>query len=182
MPIVTLQLIEGYDAATKARLGTAITGTVRSIVPAAPEAVTIVIQDIPAENYMRGGASRAPAPALPDAADTVRSFLSAMEARDLDRARAMVGQGFVMTFPGAVELRELEELIEWARPRYRFVRKTYERFDAMGGVVYCFGTLAGEWNDGSAFEGIRFIDRFELEGGSIIRQDVWNDMGEVGRK
>jgi hypothetical protein len=25
-------------------------------------------------------------------------------------------------------------------PRYRFVKKTYDRFDAMGGLVYCFGS------------------------------------------
>ena len=46
-------------------------------------------------------------------------------------------------------------------------------------LVYCFGTLSGEWLDGTSFEGIRFIDRFEVVGDKISRQDVWNDMGEV---
>ncbi len=50
-----------------------------------------------------------------------------------------------------------------------------------GASVYCFGTLGGEWPDGTAFDGIRFIDRFELQGGLITRQDVWNDMAEVAR-
>lgn len=182
MPIVTLQLLQGYDAAVKERLGNAVTETVRAIVPAAPEAVTVIIQEIPPENYMRGGTSRPPAPALPDPSLVVRAFLEAMEARDLARASVFLGDDFVMTFPGGVRLQRLEELVEWARPRYRFVRKSYERFDAAGGVVYCFGTLTGEWNNGTAFDGIRFIDRFELAGGLIVRQDVWNDMGEVGRK
>ncbi len=30
-----------------------------------------------------------------------------------------------------------------------------------------------------AFEGIRFIDRFEVTAGKITRQDVWNDIAEV---
>ena len=41
------------------------------------------------------------------------------------------------------------------------------------------GTLHGRWLDGSAFDGIRFIDRFEIRGGRIVRQDVWNDAGEL---
>ena len=58
--------------------------------------------------------------------------------------------------------------------------ETTEAFHAKGvAVVYTQGTLSGEWPDGSAFSGIRFIDRFELTGGKITRQDVWNDMGEV---
>jgi len=32
--------------------------------------------------------------------------------------------------------------------------------------------------DGRPFEGIRFIDRFEIQDGLIVKQDVWNDMGE----
>jgi hypothetical protein len=63
------------------------------------------------------------------------------------------------------------------------VKKTIERVDVTAGesgpIVYCFGGLYGEWPDGEAFEGIRYIDRFEIGGGRITRQDVWNDMGEV---
>ena len=46
-------------------------------------------------------------------------------------------------------------------------------------VVYARGALSGEWPDGAAFEGVRFIDRFEITGGKIVRQDVWNDIGEA---
>ena len=45
-------------------------------------------------------------------------------------------------------------------------------------VVHCHGTLSGEWPDGEAFAGIRFIDRFEVQGELLHRQDVWNDLGE----
>jgi ferredoxin--NADP+ reductase len=61
--------------------------------------------------------------------------------------------------------------------------QTYERFDSLPGgdlsLVYCFGTLSGEWPDGKAFTSIRFIDRFEIVSGKIIRQDVWNDIAEM---
>jgi hypothetical protein len=78
----------------------------------------------------------------------------------------------------------LQELIDWAKPRYRFVKKTYEGYDAMQSagdeaIVYCRGTLSGEWPDGEAFEGIRFIDRFEITNGKITRQDVWNDIADI---
>jgi len=112
-------------------------------------------------------------------AGVVHAYLQAMEARDLSAARALLAPGFSMTFPGPVTMHRLEELIAWAAPRYRFVKKSYERFDAVQGLVYCFGTLSGEWPDGTPFAGIRFIDRFELEGGLITRQDVWNDIAEV---
>lgn len=109
----------------------------------------------------------------------VRAYLAAMERRDLAAAQALLADGFTMTFPGNVRMTSLSELISWSKPRYRFVKKTYDRFDTMSGLCYCFGTLYGEWLDGSAFSGIRFIDRFELLDGLITRQDVWNDMAEM---
>ena len=47
---------------------------------------------------------------------------------------------------------------------------------------YCFGTLAGEWPDGRAFGGIRFIDCFTVKGGLLVDQTVWNDLAEVRGK
>lgn len=114
----------------------------------------------------------------------VQAYLDAMQARQLDKARALLGDGFQMIFPGTGAMTTLEQLIDWAGPRYRFVTKTYDGYDAMQGedgtaIVYCRGTLAGEWPDGTAFSGIRFIDRFELAAGRITRQDVWNDIAET---
>jgi hypothetical protein len=45
-------------------------------------------------------------------------------------------------------------------------------------VVYCHGTLEGCWLDGTAFSGVRFIDRFLVQGGLLVSQDVWNDLAE----
>lgn len=184
MPIVELHVLEGYNSQEKQRLGEALTDAVRFVVPAAPDLVTVMIHDMPTDSYYRGRRQRSPAPARPDPAQIVKDYLAAMEARDLETARSLLGDGFSMTFPGTRPMHSLEELIEWSKPRYKFVTKTYEGFDAMMGteeaaIVYCRGTLQGEYHDGSAFDGIRFIDRFEVTGGKITKQEVWNDMAEV---
>ena len=183
MPIVELHVLEGYGEDAKRRLGEALTDAVRIVVPAPPEAVTVMIHEMPTAHYYRGGVQRSGAEALPDAEDLVRDYLAAMEARDLSKAESMLGEGFEIRFPGTKVMTRLAELIDWAAPRYRFVTKTYEGFDvaSAGGatVVYCRGTLAGEWPDGTTFAGIRFIDRFEVTDGKITRQDVWNDIAET---
>lgn len=183
MPIIEAHLLVGYDEAAKTRLGKALTDAVQLVVPASPDAITVILHEMPKSHYMRGGTHRNGAPALPDPCMIVRDYLAAMEARDLDSARAILGEGFVMNFPGACGLTTLEELIAWSKPRYRFVKKTYDGFEALQGdncaVVYVRGTLYGEWPDGTAFEGIRYIDRFEVTAGQITKQDVWNDIAET---
>ncbi|MCG6112448.1 MAG: nuclear transport factor 2 family protein [Paracoccus sp.] len=112
--------------------------------------------------------------------DLVMRFLAAMQARDMDAARAMLSPGAVLQFPGAAPMTDLAQVVAWAAPRYRFVRKDHHGADvsADGAVVHCHGTLSGEWPDGTPFAGVRFIDRFEIRDGLIIRQDVWNDIAE----
>ncbi len=184
MPVVELHILEGYTADDKRRLGEALTDAVRLVVPAPPEAITVMLHEMPTEAYYRGRTTRTGAAALPDPADVVRGYLHAMERRDLEAAQAMLSSDFVMQFPGAAPMTQLSELIAWSRPRYQSVAKTYDGVDAMqsageAAVVYARGTLHGVWLDGTSFDGIRFIDRFELVGGKITRQDVWNDMAEA---
>jgi ketosteroid isomerase-like protein len=123
-----------------------------------------------------------PADTDQDAAALVRRFLDAMERRDLDAAAALTAPGFAMTFPGNARFERLADLVDWARPRYRFVRKRYDRVDVAPAddhtAVYCFGTLEGEWPDGTPFAGIRFIDRFAVRDGRLVDQLVWNDLAE----
>lgn len=113
------------------------------------------------------------------AIETVRAFLAAVERRDFMQAESFLHGDFEMVFPGDRRMTKLAELAQWAGTRYRFVRKSYDHSDVAGAVVYCIGTLSGEWRDGTAFAGIRFIDRFELCDGLIRRQDVWNDIAET---
>ena len=184
MPVVELHVLEGYNSKEKQRLGQALTDAVRFVVPATPELVTIMIHDMPTENYYRGRIQRRPAAARPDQELIIKDYLSAMEARDLEKANTLLAQGFTMSFPGTGPMTTLDALIQWSKPRYKFVTKTYEGFDALqssgdASIVYCRGTLQGEYHDGSCFEAIRFIDRFEVIDGKITKQDVWNDMAEV---
>jgi hypothetical protein len=57
-----------------------------------------------------------------------------------------------------------------------------DRFDVCPGkgetVVYSIGTLYGEWIDGTSFEGNRYVDRFVVQNGQIVKMDVWNDSAE----
>ncbi len=115
----------------------------------------------------------------------VERYLTSLENRDLQAAAGCLAPGAVLVFPGGKVYSHPEEVAEGARHRYRWVRKTIERWDLLIGnrgkaVVYCLGTLWGEALDGTHFEGIRFIDRFELQDGLIARQEVWNDLAEAG--
>ena len=113
----------------------------------------------------------------------IHDFLSTMENRDLAKAKGFLAEGFTMIFPGGNNFTTLEQLIDWSRDRYNWVKKHYERFDEVpaeeGQIVYCYGMLYGEWLDGTNFDNIRFIDRFTVRDGKLIDQRVWNDMGEV---
>ena len=120
------------------------------------------------------------------AGDLAVAYLQAMEARDLDAARAMVVDGpMEIIFPGGRRFTGIDEIIQNSSGRYRVVRKRIDNRDMWrsGGRVRVMitGTLYGEWPDGTAFEGIRFIDWFEIEEAPvprISRQHVWNDSGE----
>lgn len=184
MPVITVTLIEGYDEATRRDLAERLTDAAVSAIGAPVDGTTVVINEVPPANYMRGRTGRTPGrpPAAP--AQIVRDYLGAMEQRNLEDARALLDPNFVMTFPGGNEFRRPEELFDWAKSRYSGVAKTYARFDEVpndgdGAVVYCSGTLHGKWPDGTSFDGIRFIDRFVVNNGKIVDQKVWNDIAEV---
>lgn len=118
---------------------------------------------------------------------TCEAFLMAMENRDLDLARSFVAvDGLEMVFPGGHRFGSLEAMVAGAAGRYRFVGKRFDRRDTWRSgedeCVLIAGVLYGEWLDGSAFDGIRFVDLFDLRGGKIRRQQVWNDMGEYRLK
>lgn len=109
------------------------------------------------------------------------SYLTATENNELDKAQAMLADSVMMTFPGGLEFTTLDQFITWAFGCFNAVNKSYERFDEINtvdqSVVYCMGTLRGEFSDGTVFSGVRFIDRFTVVDGKITDQRVWNDLG-----
>ncbi len=181
MPVVSITLLPGYDPDTQHRMVNRVANAVRSVI-ATPEAgTTVFINEV--STYRRDGkvfsGGRAPHPV---ASEVVKSFLQAMQERNLTLAQSFLHPDFAMCFPGGVHMRTLSELIGWAQQRYSAISKNYEQFEESwqgdATVVFCHGTLQGTWLQGEPFEGIRFIDRVEVRDGLITRQDVWNDLAE----
>jgi len=119
-----------------------------------------------------------------DACAFVCSYLVAMEQRDLALAQRYVAPAAQFVFPGGVHRRGLAEIAGGSATRYRSIGKHIERCDRCEHpdgttIVYVLGTLHGVWLDGDAFDGIRFVDRFELRDGLICKQEVWNDSAEA---
>ena len=182
MPVITVTLIRGYDADTRQRLCKRLTDATLATIDAPAEAVTVALHEVDAVGYMRGGQSRSPGKAPRPPAEICLDFLAAQGSRNLDQARALCADGFEMIFPGPARFTDFQDLIDWAAPRYASIAKRIERVEEapLGAsvAVWITGTLYGNRLDGSAFEGIRFVDRFEVAGGKIARQDVWNDLAE----
>ncbi|MFW8565039.1 tautomerase family protein [Orrella sp. 11846] len=180
MPILNVSLLEGYAPHTRQALGQALTKAVQQVIDAHPDAIVVCFNEIGEHNYYRGGQSRRAGAARTAPADIVKDFLLAMQARDLQKANTYLASGFTMTFPGSEPMTTLAELVEFSKDRYRFVKKNFESFDTAWqddlAIVYCHGTLYGEALDGSSFEGIRFMDRFEVRGSQLTKQQVWNDL------
>lgn len=181
MPVTQITLLPGYPREVQERLVNRVSDAVRSVINSAEAGTTTFINEV--STYRRDGrVFSGGGAAHPVASEVVKSFLEAMQSRDLPRAQSHLAPGFAMSFPGGARFTALEDLVAWGRTRYQRVGKRFERFDECwtpeGTVVYCHGTLEGQWLDGSAFEGIRFIDRFLVGSGLLVRQDVWNDLAE----
>ena len=116
---------------------------------------------------------------MSDPAALAQRFLSAVERRDAAACTSMMAPEIEMVFPGGVRHGSIEALFASSATRYRSVGKTITQIEAFDGgdrsIVYVSGTLHGIWLNGQDFDGIRFIDRFEILNGLIVRQEVWND-------
>lgn len=183
MPVITVTLIEGYDDEFRRRFSQRLSDTARMFTGAAADGVTIVINEVNRASYMRGRLNRTPGPPPIPPAEIILSYLAAMETRNLQLARSFLARNFVMTFPGGAQFGSPAELLAWSKDRYKSIAKkiagVHEVPAEEGAVVYCMGTLAGEWPDGSTFDDIRFIDRFTVRDGLLVDQQVWNDLAEA---
>lgn len=66
MPVVTVTLMDGYDATTRAQLCARLTDAVTATIAAPLDGVTVIINEVPAANYMRGRQQRIPGAAQSD--------------------------------------------------------------------------------------------------------------------
>lgn len=99
-------------------------------------------------------------------------------------ARRFTAPELRIRFTGGRAMQDPAECTAFNVSRYRWVRKKVERTETVAGgnneecVVYSLGTLYGEWPDGGAFEGNRYVDRYVVRQGLITEMDVWNDSAE----
>ncbi len=112
----------------------------------------------------------------------VSSFLEASMAPDPVRAATFMSEDVQITFAGGRVMPDPQAITAFNGSRYAWVKKALGNFDWMDRgdhtVVYSNGTLFGEWADGRSFSGNRYLDRFEVRNGRIVRMDVWNDSAE----
>lgn len=114
----------------------------------------------------------------------VEDFLHTIMIPDPQGARAFVGPALEIHFTGDRIMHDPSDCSAFNASRYKWVKKRFERTDVVAGasqdeaVVYNSGTLYGEWPDGEAFEGNRYVDRYVVRHGKIVRMEVWNDSAE----
>lgn len=116
------------------------------------------------------------------AREIVRRFLEASMVPDPETAMTYMAPDVSITFTGGRRFRHPGESAALNARRYKWVKKRMDRFDVVPGadetVVYSLGTLYGAWPDGAPFEGNRYVDRFVVRDGRIVKMDVWNDSAE----
>jgi hypothetical protein len=123
-------------------------------------------------------------PATLSPAAVVDEFLRLLMIPDPAAARRFVAPGLRIRFTGGRLMHDPAECAAFNAGRYRWVKKRIEGTETAAGgtaeatVVYSIGTLYGEWPDGVAFEGNRYVDRYVLSHGLITQMEVWNDSAE----
>ncbi len=115
----------------------------------------------------------------------VEAYLERSMVPDPVGASAYLAPDFELVFTGGRRFSGPAESAAFNAKRYAWVKKRFLRTDAAldaetGDVhVYNTGYLYGEWHDGTAFETNRYMDKFIVRDGKLIRTDVWNDSAEV---
>ena len=123
-----------------------------------------------------------------EAGQLVNEFLRLIMIPDPAAASRFTDPALKIIFTGKRTMREPADCTQFNASRYKWVKKRIERTDVVipsadesahgETVVYSIGTLYGEWPDGQAFEGNRYVDRYVVKNGLITQMDVWNDSAE----
>ena len=123
---------------------------------------------------------------MPTAVDVVKRFLDAMGKRDFAAMEPLMATNFKMTVTGGAVFTHPREFAAQSKGRQKSAIKTTDRYDevpmANGMVVYSMGSMAGEWNNGTTYKDVRYLDRFEVVDGKITDMNVFSDMAEFRPK
>jgi hypothetical protein len=120
-----------------------------------------------------------------EAAKIVEEYLHLLMIPDPAAARKYCAQDLEIRFTGNRKMRDPAECAAFNKSRYKWVKKKFgPTHVAEGGTagettVYQTGTLYGEWLDGTPFEGNRYVDRYVVSHGKIVKMEVWNDSAET---
>src|SRR2546421_10756724 len=122
---------------------------------------------------------------MSDAVKIVEEYLRLHMIPDTARARRFCAPEMEIRFPGNRLMHDPAEATAFNRSRYKWVKKKFGPTHVVQGaseaetIVYQTGTLYGEWPDGTPFEGNRYVDRYVVSRGKIVRMEVWNDSAEI---
>lgn len=117
-------------------------------------------------------------------AQIVDEYLRLLMIPEPTAAQRFTAADLRIRFTGGRLMQEPAQCASFNASRYRWVRKKVERTETVAGgsdgetVVYSLGSLYGQWPDGTAFEGNRYVDRYVVRDGLITQMDVWNDSAE----
>jgi ketosteroid isomerase-like protein len=119
--------------------------------------------------------------------ETPRDVVETFFGRMADPAdRATVGDLFseeaIISVPGETfgPPDAVAAFLAYLEPRYETASKAFDSWTVAGDRVISQGTLYGIDNDGEPFEGVRYVDVYELADGRIERLDVYNDLAVEG--
>ena len=121
---------------------------------------------------------------MSDPGKIVDEYLRVLMIPDPDAARQFCAPGLEIRFTGDRRMHDPAECAAFNRSRYKWVKKKFGPTHVVAGgsdeetVVYQTGTLYGEWPDGTPFEGNRYVDRYVVKRGKIVKMEVWNDSAE----
>lgn len=113
----------------------------------------------------------------------IEDFLAKQMAGEIDAVAHLIAPDCEIVFTGGRRFASAADIAAFNARRYDHVQKRMERTDVActeNGriVVYSLGALYGAWPDGTPFDGNRYVDRFEIDDGRIVRWEVWNDSAE----
>jgi hypothetical protein len=127
-------------------------------------------------------------PSTSSAAQIVDEFLRLIMIPDPVAASCYTAPNLKILFTGKRLMNAPAECTKFNASRYKWVKKRIERTEVVIAtpeeiargetIVYSIGTLYGEWPDGTAFEGNRYVDRYIVRNGLITDMGVWNDSAE----
>lgn len=119
-----------------------------------------------------------------DPVSIVEEYLRLHMIPDPGSARKFCAPELEIRFTGNRLMHDPAEATAFNKARYKWVKKKFGPTHVVAGgtpeetTVYQTGHLYGEWLDGTPFEDNRYVDRYVVRNGKIVKMEVWNDSAE----